>query len=270
MKIIPTDAQNTTSQKVGLIFFNLNNNTHGCAQKCPFCVWRKLNFDCYMCPTINEIDTYIHQVIPTLTHISLTGGGDPLYNYLENKDTILSIIHYLKENNIDIDITSHEYNYINDYYKTDFADVDSWGLNVETIDPQIKGLITSLIKGGKRVRISKVFNYNGVVNHDFLAQYINYYGDIQGLSIVLRENFYEPLPNFNEEKQWVQSFNKSNVKLNKKHFTHSVLINNTVWNSDFFTDCMNYELLHDEKILSYDIKDLIPFAEVKQIIKENK
>lgn len=79
------------------------NGHHGCDMKCPFCEWSKQDYGKYWFPSDEELDKAL-----TLSPIVvLSGGGDPLYHFEQNRNKVKHAIDYLYEHGGQPRIYSH-------------------------------------------------------------------------------------------------------------------------------------------------------------------
>lgn len=177
------------------IFFNLTDTKkHGCQKNCSFCLFK--THVTKMKPSLdNIVEFLIHykdkQTPDKPYAVLLTGGGDPLFNFEENKDYIVSIIKALTNLGYDILLQSNEIATINKYLDTYFADIKSFYFSTEILDKTLTNLTEKLLAKGKRVVLCKTVNSGSKLTEKELQdieEYTNYYRHSCTL-IRLHENY---------------------------------------------------------------------------------
>ena len=106
------------------IFLNFSSDDkHGCSKNCSFCVFK--NKPQYMCPTVEDVNDFLFQYSQNnlAKSVVLSGGGDPLYNFEQNKDKVLAIINCIKKFEYQIIVQSYELDIIDKYCDSLLKDV---------------------------------------------------------------------------------------------------------------------------------------------------
>lgn len=238
----------------GMIFLNFTDpetNQLGCRFNCSFCCWRKNNFNKRLVPTNEELTEFVqeyyhkHVYDNMVIDMHLTGGGDPLYRYEDlNKTELLRIIRCLKDLGCTVSIVTQEWEIVAKYWDNELSDVDTWIFSCEYMSEKLKNLATTIIKAGKYIRITKIFNHTADpkdINWENIKSYIKFY---KGLPVFFRVNF-----NYNWDEIFCdirdqlyqlkgQEEYGTTFYLRPDFKVHLGLYQNEVWNSKDFDEAV--------------------------------
>ena len=233
----------------GMIFLNFSDpatGKRGCRFHCDFCCWNGNNFIKRLVPTNEEVTEFITEYFPQRIYelekpldIHITGGGDPLYNYEENKIELLRIIKCIKDLGCTISIVTKEWETVAKYWQTDLLDVHAFVFSCETMIPGLQDLCKQILAAGKHARVTKIFNFStdmNEVNWDSIKKFIKFYKDIP---VYLRENFNCSISEetFLQQREKLYKLKNSGNIYGKAFFLsrdtkcHIGLYQNEVWNT---------------------------------------
>lgn len=240
--------------KCGLIFINFADNHLGCSHRCPFCVYSKLDWNKFWCPKTEDIIEYL-KLFPQGAPISISGGGDPLYQLDKNETRLRDILLVIKNNNYHIDMVTTEWTQILKYWNT-LQMVDSWSFSIEYQDKELLSVVKFLREQNKEVRITKLVNPHNSINYQALQNWVNFYR-LPQVRLILRENFSQLLSESdrNQVKDWCVQQQHIGLKFNIKNLIHLVLINDEVWDSGVWYEKMD-SLAKHKKIFQTNQKRL--------------
>lgn len=224
--------------KCGLIFINFAENHLGCSHRCPFCVYSILDWNTYWCPNAENIIEYL-KLFPQGASISISGGGDPLYQLNKNENKLKEILSTIKDNNYHIDIVTTEWSQIPQYWNT-LQLVDSWSFSIEYESIELLNIVKFLREQNKDVRITKLANPIDNVDYQRLQIWVDFY-KLPHVRLILRENFSKPLSEqeHHQLRNWCQQQYNPGLKFNIKNLIHLVLINDEVWDSGVWYEKMD-------------------------------
>ena len=95
-----------------ILNFSDENNPHGCKRKCSYCNWKSNPLaQQKIYPDWKVLDKYLEDHSGFIT---LSGGGDPLYNYEQNKEEVHKLIDYLYDKKLFVRVITRERD---NYYK---------------------------------------------------------------------------------------------------------------------------------------------------------
>ena len=195
-----------------------DNGKHGCRFNCPFCSWK--NQECMehdMIPTLENIDDFCEYRNFVGYKVTISGGGDPLFQYEKNKDTLIGIIKRINKNGYLADVITKEIDVVKNSPELKEM-VNMFSFSEEKLNPNLLSLCKTLPLS----RISIIFNSE---NYKYLNEYIQYYLDDVDL-IYIREDFNKPNDfdkNIYEIKEIFRNFN-GNSKI--KFIRNDVCSNN--------------------------------------------
>ena len=215
----------------GLIFLNFSTSHFGCGQHCPFCIYSMLDWTEYWYPNKEDIQDYL-KLFPKGGTISISGGGDPLFQITKNKEKLAQLISWVKEEGYYIDLVTSYWMLIPKHYDV-LKDIDSWSFSIETLNPQLKEVVTFLRQHNKNVRITKLVNPTGPIDWEKLEEWVDFYHQ-KRVHLILRENFSFSLSLKNQKQvsEWCAHKGFIGLKFSPRNLTHLVLINNEVWDSN--------------------------------------
>lgn len=173
------------------IYLNFSEGDHhGCSKNCSFCAFKP--HPQYMCSSVQDVKDFILQYkTDRLYTILLSGGGDPLYKFEENKDKIIPILNVIKECGIRPVMQSYELDTIDKYWNTIFKDIKDYYFSVEGFDEKLIKLADKLLANNRKVHLSKITNFSKNFDDiDFFAldKWIDYYKD-HCSALHLKENY---------------------------------------------------------------------------------
>lgn len=168
---------------LGIILNFAENGKHGCRFNCSFCNWKlQPESKQLLKPSKEDIDKLLEG--KKQRFITISGGGDPLFNYEKNKDYLMWLISYLKDKGLAVEIITKEIDILKDNIH-DFEGV-YFSFSSEIIDQKLLELLKMFPKD--RVRISKLYskNFKGLIDFiDFYAPFVR--------NIFIRENYLQNL-----------------------------------------------------------------------------
>ncbi len=237
----------------GMIFLNFSDPERkltGCRFKCSFCAWSATNYSKRLVPSNAEITEFIceyfkpffnlpHQDLKFDVHI--TGGGDPLYNFEENKQDVTRILKCITDLDCTISIVTREWETVKKYWKTDLSSIKTYIFSYETLNSDLRDLCLELIAAGKTVQLTKIFNLSfdvDKINWDDIKNFIAFYKNIP---VYFRENFAFPWPDdvFIQQREKLYEFKGSEecgemFYLRPAELYHAGLYQNEVWNTEIY------------------------------------
>jgi len=201
------------------------NGKHGCRFNCKFCSWKnRIEVKSDIVPTMEDIDKFckFHDFLGY--KVTISGGGEPLFNYDKNKEKLFEIIKRINKNGLLVDIITKELNVV--YENQDLRDlVNVWSFSEEKINEELLKVL-KVVNGS---RISKIFNKDDETKED-LEEYINYYLPHTDM-IYIREDFNKC--DFNDEKS-KEIINYILKKFPKKYNPQIVFLRNDNCSNNYF------------------------------------
>jgi hypothetical protein len=209
----------STQNRTIIINFTTEDNRFGCRFNCRFCSWKEKAIEIgNIVPSLDAIDRFLSNFDGY--KVTLSGGGDPLFDLATNGEKLLDIIHHIHRRGFLVEIITKELNLVSDACKTYdneqieksfihqiIREVDSWSFSIESSSSKVMTKLMQITSGlnnlpndhlavgvlnpKRLVRVSKVF-LNGS-NVSYLKDYIH---DIcyTGISkILIREDFNKPI-----------------------------------------------------------------------------
>ena len=217
--------------------FVSNTNEHGCIKNCSFCLFRKKPV--YMCPTKADLIEFLQQYKDKskYSHILISGGGDPLFEFNKNKNKILMILDTIKQLGFTPVMQSYELDVIDQYFDTLFKDINTYYFSTEGYDEKLIKLADKLINNNKQVHISKVVNFSNKeseIDFNSINNWISKYLD-HSTRLHLHENYtccFDPQTSIKLYNYFANLYDTKKVCFHQHRRTrhkHIVLINNEVW-----------------------------------------
>jgi organic radical activating enzyme len=185
--------------RLSIILNFSENGNHGCRFKCSFCSWRtQPEHKMLLKPNFEDIDRLIEKS-PKAKVITISGGGDPLYNYEKNRDYLISLIGYIKSKGLAVEIITREFEIIKENLN-DFKEV-YWSFSEEFLNQSLLGLIKQI--GRRHIRLSIIHDFD----YDRLQRYADFYAPHVRL-IYVRENYLKPEMTQTQLLEFRKRFNK--------------------------------------------------------------
>lgn len=191
------------------LLLNFKEGGHGCRFNCPYCSFRtnKLMLNKQV-PSLNDIDNFLKDY--TGFKVYICGGGDPLYNYEENKEELNSILDHLLEEGYLIRLITREYrNALKIATK-----IDQFNFSTDILDNNVLECCKEVkrINPNCDIRISTV--YDSTKDISFYKNYIEFYGEYVE-NIYIREDY--NTKNFNNIRKYLllNEMRKNNKYRNK-------------------------------------------------------
>ncbi len=138
------------------IFVNFSeNNHHGCDLKCPFCEWSNIDYGNYYCPSIEDLEK-LHRIKPRETIWQISGGGDPLYHYDKNKDSLKQIADFAHSHNHKIQLLTKKIDVVLENFEELSTFIDYWYFSVSDEPSETFKKVADLLNN--RLNINIVLN----------------------------------------------------------------------------------------------------------------
>lgn len=215
------------------IFLNFSKNGHGCRNSCPFCYWKNnaiFKENSQIIPSDADIDDFLKYA--RRRTVTISGGGDPLWNFEKNKGHLYRIIDKLHSSGRTVELITRDYITLISHIDEISNMFDYFSFSISEPDENIlNNIIRKLPK--ERIRISYVTNGDDI---DTIDKIYSFYKDyVRKISI--KENYMEPLSE------------SSRLEYTKRYNSDDII----------FMKTNNYELvLFGEKILTTkDINDML-------------
>ena len=166
--------------RLSIILNFSENGNHGCRFNCSFCSWKtQPDHKMLLKPTFEDVDRLIEKS-PKAKSITISGGGDPLYNYEKNREYLLSLISYIKSKGLAVEIITREFDVVKNNLD-DFKEV-YWSFSEEGLNKSLLDLIKMINRRYIRLSIIHDFNYDRIQRYaDFYAPFVRW--------IYVRENY---------------------------------------------------------------------------------
>lgn len=239
----------TSSGSIFLNFPKENSLTNGCKKQCNFCYWK--NFNIKLCPTNSEIEEYLKYCWGNT--ISLSGGGDPLFDFDKNKKELERICDFLHSKNRKVELISTEWNTIESELDSFIKkNIDKFAFSAQKKDEKLLLLLKkiSIHYPKENIRIIKIYNKNETIEE--LLNFYEFYSDYVSI-FYLRENYYDRL----EPKEIEYISNALLEKIGTRMIfsrtsSQIILINNCIFDVTFFNQLLKekeklIELLNKKK-----------------------
>lgn len=168
-----------------------DQNQHGCRFSCKFCSWkehaRRIG---RIVPSPNAIADFLQGF--SGYKVTLSGGGDPLYNLKDNLDELMQIVETIHELGCLVEVVTKEISVVASTHNTLLREIDMWSFSTESRNPCVRDTIQQVDLS----RLSKVI-VPGDPGNQHLPEYIQYYLDSDNgpYQILLREDYFgRPTP----------------------------------------------------------------------------
>ena len=227
----------TSSGSIFLNFTDEKSKRNGCKKNCSFCYWKK--YTKRLCPTNSEIEEYLKYCWGE--NISLSGGGDPLFNFSKNKTELARICNCLHSKGRKVELISTEWDVIDkELHFFIKENIDKFAFSIQEKNLKLLQLLKKIEKvyGKENIRIIKI--YNKKESYEQLLDFINYYKDYVKC-IYIRENYYDRIEkddDFIFLKEKIQKNNDSNAILSRTAL-QLVLVGNEIFDIIFFDKILN-------------------------------
>ena len=246
--------------KGSALTINLNfaeNNNHGCNFHCNFCIWEAINYGIYIYPKDEDILEFINKYAFDMSPVRLCGGGDPLYNFEKNKEKIKHLTKVIKSTGRATQMTTKDVKVLNKYYNSSYLeDIIDYTISTESCNNLTKETIMKLLAAGKKVRLSKILNFDcnlENINLEEIKNYLTYYNfsNFKNFYIVLRTNYVHDLSDkevdnlqkyFNEYLKVNNINTKFSINKAGKHFKMLQLTNSEVTHCSNTVEQLFFEL----------------------------
>ena len=168
-----------------------HQNQHGCRFSCKFCSWREhARRIGRIAPSPDAIADFLQDF--SGYKVTISGGGDPLYNLEDNLKDLMQIVDTIHELGFLVEVVTKEIALVRSIHNTSLRSIDMWSFSTESRNPLIKEAIQQVDLS----RLSKVI-IPGDPGNQHLPEYIKYYtdGDRGPYQILLREDYFgRPTP----------------------------------------------------------------------------
>lgn len=196
----------------------------GCRFSCQFCSWRDRAVKMgAIFPSEKALDKFLSNYEGY--KVTISGGGDPLFNFDENKGRLLGLVRLIHDRGFLVEVVTKEISLVLREHDGELKEIDMWSFSTESISK----LVAEAIRAVKMARVSKVCTPGTNID---LRRYIDFYGMAGAYQIILREDFYERL----EAAEMLQ------VLRSRKSSTHGSI---TKWLMNSVCS-NNYFLINDE------------------------
>ena len=188
------------------IFINLREDGHGCSNNCSFCVWKKTNFiydyfsSTFIVPTDKDIEDFFKY--SRRKCVTLSGGGEPLYEFTKNKDVLKRIVDKLHSMGREIELITRDYNTLVSNFDEINSMFDKFSFSIGACDPKITNIMEKI--GRERVRVSYITDGTSE-DLSYADKLFNFYKPYIR-KFYLKENYMNPMKKeeFNASKKFCE------------------------------------------------------------------
>jgi organic radical activating enzyme len=201
--------------------------THGCRFNCNYCHWKDNPLTKQrLYPSDEAINEFLDGFKGNC--VTLSGGGDPLYNFKKNKNELVSLINKINERGFLVEIMTKEFENAIKFEQEKL--VSKWSFSSQTMNE----LLLNVIERVNLCRVTCVYDEN-TMDTQFLNDYISYYKCAN--KIVIREDLKKN--QFDDNDLFINIINnlwdenRDRVRILRNHDTinsHLFLIGDTITN----------------------------------------